>query len=75
MEKSVEKSRLFVGKTEKVFSRKGIFPISAGCGKTGEKPMKRLLSPVENPAEKYGKRGFFKPRKGKRDDKSFSTTT
>jgi hypothetical protein len=75
VEKSVDKSRPSVGKTEKVFVYKGIFRYLTGCGKTGGNPPKRQLSPVEKSAEKHGKSGLFKPRKEKRDDKTFSTAT
>jgi len=42
VEKSVEKSDPSVGKNEKVFLYKGIFRVSAGCGKSSENPPKSL---------------------------------
>jgi hypothetical protein len=75
VEKSVEKNAPFLGKVEKVFLHKGIFPLFTGCGKLLGNPSKRWLLLVEKSAENPGKPLFSKEKTGKYDDKRLSTTT
>ena len=75
VEKSVEKNATFVGKIEKVFLHKGIFPLFTGCRKLLGNSLKRWFPLVEKSAENPGKPLFSKEKTGKYDDKRLSTTT